>query len=166
MKEMLALYARYNAWANKRIIDTMLALPIRSMTIESEGSFPSLRDTALHIWSAEYMWLQRLKHIPDPIRVQDLFVGVNRELCNNWQRTSQDIMVYVEAVDDETLKKTISFNDRQGNPYTLAVHDILHHVFNHSTFHRGQLVNQLRFAGATEIPWTDLSAYVAMNRSR
>ena len=165
MKEMLALYAGYNAWANKRIIDTMLALPIRSMAIESEGSFPSLRDTTLHIWSAEYLWLQRLKHIPDPIRVQGLFVGVNRELCNNWQRTSEDIVAYVNNIDEESLKKTISFKDMQGNPYTIMVCDILHHVFNHSTFHRGQLVNQLRFAGATEIPWTDFVGYAAINRS-
>lgn len=164
MKEMLTLYAQYNAWANKRIIDVMLGMPIRSTTIETAGSFPSLRETALHMWSAEFRWMQRLKHIEDPLKIQELFIGVFRELCSNWERTSQEVIDFANAIDEEGLRQTISFKGPAGADYTIMICDVLHHMFNHATLHRGQLITQLRMLGVTEIPWTDFVGFAVMKR--
>jgi uncharacterized damage-inducible protein DinB len=40
------------------------------------------------------------------------------------------------------------------------VYHVLHHIFNHSTYHRGQLVTMLRQLGSKDIPATDFIAFV------
>jgi uncharacterized damage-inducible protein DinB len=46
-----------------------------------------------------------------------------------------------------------------GKPGAFVMSDLLVHVLNHSTFHRGQLVTLLRQAGATALPATDFTEY-------
>ena len=162
MKEMIVRYTGYNVWANKMIIDTMQALPLSALAIESESSFPTLRDTALHVWSAELVWLLRLKKISNPVWAQDVFIGTFRELAANWQRESAALHELAQSLGDAELAAPFSFATRNGTPYTMPVADVIMHVCNHSTYHRGQLVTQLHAAGATKIPGTDYLNYAAL----
>ncbi len=162
MKQILTHYAQYNLWANRLVIEAMLALPTRSLNIEIESSFPTIKETALHMWSAEYIWLERLKQNPEPLWVQGIFIGLAKEMCNNWQRTSNELIDYVTQLDETTLKSYCSYSDRSGYTHTTPVWQVLHHVFNHCTYHRGQLITMLRQAGATAIPGTDFIGFVRM----
>lgn len=163
MKEILTQYAQYNVWANKLVIDAMLALPTRKLNIEIESSFPTIKETALHVWSAEYIWLERLKQNPEPLWIQSVFIGLAKEMCNNWQRTSGELVSYIAGLDEAALKTFCSYSDRSGHTHTTPVWQVLQHVFNHSTYHRGQLITMLRQAGATEIPGTDFIGFARMH---
>ena len=162
MKQILTQYAQYNLWANRLVIEAMLTLPTRSLNIEIESSFPTIKETALHMWSAEYIWLERLKQNPEPLWVQGIFIGLAKEMCNNWQRTSAELLTYIEGLDDTSLNAICAYSDRQGHTHTTPVWQVLHHVFNHCTYHRGQLITMLRQAGATAIPGTDFIGFVRM----
>ena len=59
MKELLVQYGTYNCWANQLIIDALLKLNDSDLDKEILSSFPSLRKTVFHTWSAEYVWVQR-----------------------------------------------------------------------------------------------------------
>lgn len=159
MKEMLLRQAGYNAWANKRLTDVMMPLPVQAIIKESESSFPTLKDTALHMWATEFTWLRRLHGDNDPMDLQQVFIGLFHELCNAWHRTSLEIVHFVENCTEEQLVADFTFQSRKGDTYTISLADLLHHIFNHSTVHRGQLVTQLRIAGVTDIPWTDYLGY-------
>ncbi len=160
MKELLLQSAQYNLWANRSIIDTLLALPGNTAHKELNSSFPSIKDTALHSWSAEYIWLQRLQEVAEPLWIQGMYVGLFKEICNNWIKTSAQLVDYVKQIDKNSLSDICTYKDRKGNAYTTPVWQILHHVFNHATYHRGQLVTMLREVGATQIPGTDFIAFV------
>ena len=163
MKELLLQYAQYNVWANKLIIDALLKLEEGAADKEVASSFPSIRKTVLHTWSAESIWLQRLLLAEHPVWQEDVFNGNIENICSEWQKTSPEFVVFVEKqYDDKALQHVLQFYDRQKKSYKMPVYQVLHHVFNHSTYHRGQLVTMLRQLGQTTMPQTDFTAFVRL----
>jgi uncharacterized damage-inducible protein DinB len=160
MKEILLRYADYNLWANKRIVEAMLNLDEIDADREVVSSFPSLRATVYHTWSAEYVWLQRLEFVEQPVWIQGSYTGTFAAACVEWERVSELLIQFVaRQPDDLAFEQICQFHDRQGVAHKSEMGQILHHVFNHSTYHRGQMVTILRQLGLKEIPGTDLIAY-------
>ncbi len=156
MKELLLQYAQYNVWANKLILDTIGKLEDGAVDKEITSSFPSIRETVYHVWSAEYIWLQRLQLAEHPVWIQGEFNGAFEQACGDWQKVSATFVEFVEKqYDERAFEHVLQFYDRQKASHKMPVYQVLHHVFNHSTYHRGQLVTMLRQAGATDIPGTD-----------
>ncbi len=160
MKELLLQYAGYNVWANNRIIEAMLKLQEGAVDQEMISSFPTIRATVYHTWSAEHIWLQRLQKVENPEWLAPTFRGTFTEACELWQKASAGLHDYIIALDEAKLTAEITYHDRRNNAHSTPAFQILHHVFNHSTYHRGQLVTMLRQAGATEIPATDFIGHV------
>ena len=163
MKELLQQYAGYNVWANKLIIDALLKLDEGAVDREINSSFRSLRKTVYHTWGAEYVWLQRLQLVEHPVWVANDYAGSFEEACTNWQNSSQVLSEFVgKQFDDKALTHVVQYYDSKKNAHKTPVYQVLHHVFNHSTYHRGQLVTMLRQAGVLEIPGTDFIGYVRL----
>ncbi len=165
MKDLLTLYAGYNIWANNLVIDALNMLPPQKLEQAMNSSFPTILATVTHIWSAEDIWLQRLNNVPNPIWAEINFSGDFIAACLNWQVASRGLEQFTLAQTDGTLKTNAHYTDRAGHRYTLPVCELLIHVFNHSTYHRGQLITLLREAGATKVPGTDFLLYARDKRA-
>lgn len=160
MKETLLQYANYNVWANKRIIEEMQKVDLVQLDAEITSSFSSLRKTVLHIWSAENIWLQRLQLAEQPVWIENSFAGTFEEACMKWQDCSMQMQKFVEKqFNDAAFSHVMQYYTRKKQPMKSKVSEVLIHVFNHSTHHRGQMVTMLRQAGLTTIPTTDFIAY-------
>ncbi len=164
MKNLLAQYAAYNIWANKLIIDALKGLPAEALDMPMMSSFKSIRETLYHTWCAEDIWLQRLMRSDDPIWAAITFEGNFEDACNNWETSSHDLANFIAEQDEVTLAEDLHYADRRGYPYTTPVYEVLHHIFNHATYHRGQLVTLMRTAGATAIPGTDFIGFVRLKK--
>jgi len=161
MKELLLQYARYNIWANKRIIDVLLKHDEEVLNMEIKSSFPSLQATVFHSWGAESIWLKRLHLEEKPVFASMDFKGPFAEACNEWQKASEGLLQFIEKqYDDKALEHVFQYNDLKGTPHKNPVYATLQHVFNHSTYHRGQLVTMLREVGETKLPTTDFIVYI------
>src|SRR5262249_43480962 len=51
----------YNKWANDLVLKSLLPLTADQFTKHLGGSFPSVRDTLVHVISADWIWLRRWK---------------------------------------------------------------------------------------------------------
>lgn len=163
MKELLLQYARYNQWANKQMLDVLLKLEDGAVDTEINSSFPSVRRTAMHTWGAESIWLQRLQLAEHPAWYGDDLTIAFDEACQRWQAESATLIAFIEKqYDDRAFEHILQFYDRQKAAHKMPVYQVLHHVFNHSTYHRGQLVTMLRQLGVTKIPSTDFVGFVRM----
>ena len=162
MKEILTQYAEYNIWANTLIIDAMMNLPEDAVDKKIDSSFDTIRTTVYHCWSAEDIWLQRLLLAENPVWAESTYQGTFKDACFRWQQASGALFSYITGSSDEELKNNISFKDRKGQGYYMPPYQILHHVFNHSTYHRGQLVTMLRQTGETKIPGTDFITFARL----
>jgi len=162
MKELLLQYAHYNVWANKLMIDAMTGISEAAAHRIIPSSFPTLHETMLHIWSAESIWLQRLQGAERPVWHMAIFKGSFAEGCAEWAKTSAALAAHLGEQTDESLHTVLAFRYRNGNGASLKRGDLLHHVFNHTTYHRGQLVTMLRQLGVAKIPGTDYVSFAGM----
>ncbi len=149
-------YASYNIWANNRLINDLLAQKEELLEKELVGSFPTIRATVLHIWYAETGWLSRLNENGWKTHEVTEFSGTNHELFKQWQKTSTEFEKFVNQAE---LEKKIAF-EHKGRVFSIPSREIIQTVFNHGSYHRGQVVMMLRQFGITEISQTDYIEWV------
>lgn len=158
MKELLQQYAAYNIWANKLLFERISKLGEEEISKEIASSFPSLYKTVLHMWLAEDAWYQRVKLTENIVLPAENFTGNFAELCNNLGKQSQVWKDWVDAATENQLSHVFAYI-RNKEQQKMPVYQMLLHLFNHATYHRGQLVTMLRQLNADKIPATDFSAY-------
>jgi uncharacterized damage-inducible protein DinB len=161
MKELLTQYANYNIWANKRMIDALLKLTPEQLDRHIESSFSSIRKTAYHSWGAEDVWWQRIQLIENWRYVGNDLDTPIEEVCEKWAKVSNDLKLFIEKqYDDAAFEHVFQYYDSEKVSWKQQVGHVLHHVFNHATYHRGQIITMLRQVGESKIPYTDFMGFV------
>jgi uncharacterized damage-inducible protein DinB len=158
VKDLLLQYAKYNQWAHKKLLDLIMELKPEQQHAVVPSSFNSLYKTILHVWSAESLWLGRLNLAPAKIS-DDPFNGSMEDLCRAMESVDQQWVDWVASKDEKLLSEVIHYNNKAGLPFQQSYDLLLHHIFNHSTYHNGQLVTILRSLGIDKIPATDFVAW-------
>ena len=70
---------------------------------------------------------------------------------------------YVAQLSTNETNRIINYQNIKGIPFHNSIFEIITHLMNHGTYHRGQLVTMLRGAGSTPIPATDLIVFYREN---
>ena len=160
MKELLIEYCEYNIWATDRLFATTMELAPELHTKELESSFPTVSQTWLHIWSGQYVWMQRIKGENISQRPAKTFDGSMQELLDGMRASSQEWLDFVKGASEEQLLDSFTVEGRSGNKATFVYKDLVMQVMNHGTYHRGQIVTMLRQLGATDLPSTDWARFM------
>jgi uncharacterized damage-inducible protein DinB len=160
MKELLKQYASYNVWANQRISEVILSLPEDKYEAEVISSFPGLYKTALHIWDAESGWWQRIKMQERVFFPRDAFSGSMKDLFAGLLSQSKQWESWVQHASDLSLRHVFHFQNSKKELFRQPAFQVLLHVFNHSTYHRGQLVTILRQLGVEKLPPIDFIVWI------
>ena len=155
---LLQNYARFNQWAHKRLLDLIGTLSVEQQHAIVLSSFDSLYKTIFHVWGAESLWLGRLNLSPITI-TGDPFNQSMEKLSSALEAIDQLWVEWVESRTDEQLVEKLNYHNKAGVPFTQSYDLLLQHIFNHSTYHNGQLVTMLRALGAAGIPSTDYVAW-------
>lgn len=151
--------AGYNIWANNILHSWLAELTEEQWNQAITSSFGSIGATALHVTGAELIWLERLNGAELAIPLTSTFKGSREELLDLWKKTSKDLKSFVENFEEKDLEKEMFYKRVDGKTYQLPYYQVFAHLFNHSTFHRGQFVILLRQAGFTGVSSTDMSTY-------
>lgn len=159
MKELLQQYAAFNMWANQKLTDAILLLPEEKINVEIVSSFTSMYKTVLHVLDAESMWWQRLKLQEHVERPSDTFTGDFEALQKKLLQQSKLFSEWVDNANDAQLQHVFAYI-REKEQHKMQACNMLLHLFNHNSYHRGQLVTMLRQSGVTKIPSTDFAAYL------
>jgi len=148
----------YGSWANGLVFGAARALPVEELTAPAASSFPSVGATLAHIVGTEWIWLRRWlgESLPAPpwVARADLAELELQRAAVEAERGS-----YLAGLKDADLDRTVSYLNLAGKAFTNPLSDLVRHVVNHSTYHRGQLATQLRHLGRTP-PNTDLIAFL------
>jgi len=146
----------YNIWANNMVHSWFDKITDEQWTRPLVSSFNSIGETALHIAGAETIWLERLNNIAEPVWLPAVFKGSKKEILEVWDKASQNLKSFVENFDESKLQTNLSFKRINGETYEMPHYEIFSHVFNHSTYHRGQIITLLRQVGFTDVGSTDM----------
>ncbi len=163
MKQLLLSYAVYNKWANAQLFVLLQKLTAEQITQNVHGSFTTIKETVYHLWMAESIWNQRLAMAEHPTVPYDNFTGTFLEALTAWQQQSEETLLFLKKqTTDEALAHQVGYTRHKNEHYKNTVADILLHMHNHATFHRGQLIAQLREIGITKLPSTDYITYARL----
>jgi uncharacterized damage-inducible protein DinB len=155
--EMRELFV-FNTWANHRILGAAEALSVEQFTKPLGSSFSSARDTLVHIWTVEWLWLERLQgrspaSFPDAKELTDLAT-----LRTRWEELDKRWLEYVRRLDRTELEEEVDYKTLSFGPSRDPRWQIMQHVVNHGTYHRGQVTTLLRQLGAKGVS-TDLISF-------
>lgn len=149
---------KYNRWANRQTLESSAKLTTDQFTKDLRCSYRSVRDTLAHLLGAEWIWLMRWngespKALLNPLDFPDF-----ASLSARWAEVEQDQTAFVNGVTDESLESPVTYLNTRGEPWTYPLWQMLQHVVNHSSYHRGQVATMLRQLGAVPAP-TDLLVF-------
>jgi uncharacterized damage-inducible protein DinB len=151
--------SEYNIWANDIVGSWLNKISDEQWNQHSTSSFNSIKETVLHVIGAENAWAERMNGVPVATWLPDTFKGTMQEHITLMKTTSEKLKKFVLGFDESKLETKFYFKRLNGEENRMPYYQVLAHVFNHSTYHRGQLVTMLREAGFTNVSSTDLSAY-------
>ncbi len=145
----------YNSWANHRTLDACAALAEEQFTRDLGSSFRSVRDTLAHICGVEWLWLERWhgrshNALPPAAEFPNL-----ASLRRRWDEVDRNLLDYVASLTPEDTQRIIQHKTTQGVPQAAPLWQMLQHLVNHGTYHRGQVATMLRQLGAKPLS-TDL----------
>lgn len=156
--DLRRLYA-FHRWANARTLDTAAGLSAEEVTRDLRSSFPSVLATLVHLLSAEWIWLERWKgNSPAGWPAGESLVTFAL-LRQKWSEVEREQAALLESRGDEGFARVIAYRNIKGEPYENPLGDILQHVVNHGTYHRGQLATMFRQLGHKP-PATDFIQYL------
>jgi uncharacterized damage-inducible protein DinB len=163
MKILLTQYSAYHQWANQLLIETIEKLPEALQDLQIVSSFPSLKATLLHMWDAESLWWQRMKLLETITRPSENFTGTISDVSKGLMQQSKEWHKWIVNAQDHMLEHEFIYYTTKKEKFKQATYQVMLHVFNHATYHRGQLVTMLRQLEVGNIPPTD---FIVWGRKR
>ena len=154
---MLVLHLDYTAWASRKLVEAAGHLTSEELTRDFGTSDHSVLGTLVHVFAADRIWLSRVTQAPTPETfldpAKDMHLAV---LQNDWPQLLERWKQWAAGTTDTNA--VLHYQDMKGNPHQSPAWQIVLHLVNHGTHHRGQAAGFLRTLGHTP-PTLDLIAY-------
>ncbi len=159
MKQLLLQYSAYNLWANKIITEKISTMPVEIIEKDMGNSFESIFKTVIHLMDVESIWWQRMK-----LKEHVIWPGKNYD--ENFETLSKDLLAlsrqwneWVADANDLQISHVFNYYNSRKEFFKQPVYEMLLHLFNHQTFHRGQIITMMRQNQVNKIPATDFIVY-------
>ncbi len=140
MKAHFETFARYNAWANRRLYEAAAALSDAEYRADRGAFFRSMHGTLNHLLVTDRIWMQRISGTGTaPARLDAILFDELPALASAREAEDRRIVAHVEGLSEEALAGVIRYR-RVSTPELIEqkLAPALAHVFNHQTHHRGQ----------------------------
>ncbi|HXG89222.1 MAG TPA: DinB family protein [Vicinamibacterales bacterium] len=149
----------YHYWARDRALDAVDRLTADDFIAARGNSFSSIRDTLAHTYFAEWAWYSRWQgHSPTAFPDPAQFATAS-ELREAWRALEREIRAYLEPMADQHVQQVISYRLLTGAEASTPLWQMVQHVVNHASYHRGQITTMLRQAGKEAGKSMDLIAF-------
>jgi uncharacterized damage-inducible protein DinB len=157
--DYLAILLDYHYWARDRALDAAEKLTPEQFTRDLGSSFKSVRDTLAHLYSAEWAWYQRWHGVsPTEALPFEQFPDV-ATLRQTWQDHEARMRAFLRSLDEEGIGRVYHYRALSGAPGASTLWQMLTHVVNHGSYHRGQLTTMFRQLGVEPARSMDLIRY-------
>lgn len=160
MSYSLIKHLGYTVWATTKLSQILENADESLLKKETPSSFNTIEKTILHIWDADLVWRKRLQGESLKEWPSKGFSGDKSALLVGWLQNATDLKNHVASKGPEYLQSQVNYKSMAEQSYSNTVEEIIFHVVNHGTFHRGQIVTMLRANGFTDVSSTDLITYL------
>lgn len=164
--DLVRLLIRYKAWANGITFPAILALPVGEALRPRATRFGNIVHTLNHVYVVDDIFRAHLegrrhgylaRNTDEPPSLADLWDAV--------QALDQWYVSYATGLSDAGLRELVPFQFVDGGAGAMTRAEILLHVVNHGTYHRG-FVGDMLYQVPAPFPANDLSVFLCASRDR
>jgi uncharacterized damage-inducible protein DinB len=155
-KDSLVMDLRYSEWADRRVLAACSELTVEELGRNLGNSHRSVLETLRHAYVSQDFWCGCLyENVLPPLDTiggpeepaegspEEVLEGLKREQPALWSK----VIAWVEGLTEEELGVELSCRMGDGCVLRFARWQLLRHMVNHSTLHRGQVIGMLRVLG-------------------
>ena len=124
----------YNEWANEKILKAIDGMTVEELARPVDAYIGSLAKNLQHVLLAMRIWLARWKGEAQPT-LRDPITGSWRDA---YAATHADFRAFVASLSDAGADRVVRYKDLRGNPFEMALSQLITHVVNHGTHHRAE----------------------------
>jgi uncharacterized damage-inducible protein DinB len=163
MSELFSEWYRHKIWAHDLYCREIATLSPERFVQDTWSSFPSIRDTLVHMFSADGRWLDRFRGNPPRAKLEPVNYPYLEDIRTRWREIEEGQLAFVERLGPvSTSNITLPAEDGR-EAQTVLAWGPLYHVSHHAGYHRGQLATMLRQLGHRP-PTTDFLDYLDAKR--
>jgi len=137
-KQYLEQLYDYNYWANKRYLTVAETLTEKQLFHKQGHSWDSVQAVFVHMMSSERMWRQRWRgEKGEFLDAKDFRTAAS--IREYWVEVEKNMRDYLAEQTEESLLREVTFTNPKGETFTLPLWQMMAHIPNHNTHHRGEL---------------------------
>ncbi len=137
----------YNYWANKKLLPVISRLSPAEFTKSVAGGHGSVRNTMVHILSAEWGWLSRCGGHQRGEKLKAKHYTTAESLIKDWNKVEGYMRHFLSTLNDDELSRDVKYLGNGDKKRTMPLGELLHHSIIHGAHHRGQVAILLRELG-------------------
>ena len=138
-KTYFLMLAHYNQWANQKLFSILTTLTEEQLNQDCGAYFKSLMQTANHLLVGDLLWFERIKGaVASNYALDEILYPQIMSLIPARFEHDQCLIGFFNEYDEAAFNRFITYI-RRGQTYTEPLIEILAHLFNHQTHHRGQM---------------------------
>ena len=158
-REELRLLVDFHYWARDRMLEALEPLTPEQFTRDMANSFRSIRDTVVHMYSAEWAWHSRWRgHSPPAHVAPESFPDV-ATIQSAWRELEGQVREFVAGLGADDRARVFEYYAFGGQGQRSVFWHMLQHLVNHASYHRGQVTTMLRQSGAAPARSMDMIAF-------
>ena len=146
IKDMQDFYD-YGHWANGRLFEAIAQLTPEQFIQPAAGGYGSIRDTLVHVLSAQWGWLDRCGGPKRGPRLDPADYPTPESLAQTWNKVDDYARAFFATLSDADLDRVVEFTLGGPERYSASLGHLLQHAAVHAVHHRGQVALMLRLLG-------------------
>jgi uncharacterized damage-inducible protein DinB len=148
-KEHLQNMFDYVRWADGQVLAASRTVPDEGYYKDQGISIGSIHKLLVHCMSVQWIWLSRWRG-ENPTRIENHEDWPTRDsLLQRWPLVHSAITDFLGTTSQKQLSRDVQYRNTRGELSSLPLGDLMLHVIDHATYHRGQLNTMIKRAGGT-----------------
>jgi uncharacterized damage-inducible protein DinB len=154
------MLARYNAWADARIIAGVASLPPGEAEKQRTTLFKTMIGTLNHNYVVDLIWQAHLEGREHGFKARNMLLHAELAALRQAQEAVDAWFVaWSDAQSEASLAETLDFRFISGKAGRMTRLEMLQHVVTHTAYHRGW-VAEMFFEVPAKAPDTDLPVFL------
>ncbi|MBD2101625.1 DinB family protein [Leptolyngbya sp. FACHB-261] len=150
----------YKAWANEITFSAVKSLPEGEATKERKTRYKNIIYTLNHVFVIDCIFKAHLENQPHTYTTRNTETyPLLEELWQAVQIIDQWYLDYAHSISEEELTEVVNFRFVDGGKGTMSRSEMILHIVNHGTYHRG-LVSDMMYQVPAVPPTNDLTVYL------
>lgn len=147
-RDVIRAFYDYNEWANNRLLSTCGKLTPEQFSQPQGVSWGSIEANLAHIVAAQVNWMSRWRtgrNRQATTEVQAI-TGLDN-IRREFDKSHAELREFIAGLSDDRLAQPLAYTDSRGNAYERVLWQLMLHVANHGTYHRGEIAMALTALG-------------------